>query len=136
MDRFLHARGAQTAPQDADTSIIQTEPLRCDICQCRLGSTISYLEETGDVPDPRQSWALCTECSDAVHEQMERAPVRSPVRLRIAVGVVSTERTPTARRIRRGQSSETSVIKVLVWLFLITMLVHLAIIVAIAGIAK
>jgi hypothetical protein len=67
---------------------------------------------------------------------MERAPVRSPLRLRIAIGVVSTERTPSARRMRRGQSSETSVIKVLVWLFLITMLVHLAIIVAIAGIAK
>lgn len=136
MDHFLHARSAQAAPEDAGTPNVRTETLRCDICERRLGATISYLEETGDVPGPRQSWVLCTECSDAVHAQMERTPIRSPLRLRVAVGVVSTERTPTARRVRIGQLSDTSWMKVFFWLFLITMLVHLAVIVVIAGIAK
>ncbi|MGH2514504.1 MAG: hypothetical protein ACRDHP_02510 [Ktedonobacterales bacterium] len=136
MDSSFHAGGAQTAPDDAGASGARTEALRCDICNHRLGGTVSYLEETGDVPDPRQSWVLCTECNGAVHEQMERAPVRSPLRLRVAIGIVSTERTPTARRAHLGQLSDTSWMKLFFWLFLITMLVHLAIIVAIAGIVK
>jgi hypothetical protein len=136
MDHSLHAKRAQVAPEDAGASAVRAETLRCDICRRRVGSTISYLEETGDVPDPRQSWVLCTECSDAVHEQMERAPVRSPLRLRVAVGIVSTERTPAARHAQFGQLSDTSWLKVFFWLFFITMLVHLAIIVAIAGIVK
>lgn len=136
MDHFAHARSAQAAPDDASTSRISTNTLRCDICERRLGSTISYLEETGDVPEPRQSWVLCEDCSDAVHQQVERSPVRSSLRLRVAIGMVATERTPTARRVRLGQLGDTAWMKVLFWLFLITMLIHLAIIVAIAGIVK
>lgn len=136
MDSSFHAGSAQTVPGDAGASGLRTESLRCDICARRLGGTVSYLEETGDVPDPRQSWVLCTECSGAVHEQMDRAPVRSPLRLRVAIGIVSTERTPAARHSNFGQLSDTSWMKLFFWLFLITMLVHLAIIVAIAGIVK
>lgn len=136
MDHPLHANSAQVAPEDAGTSSVPSEPLRCDICRRRLGSTISYLEETGDVPEPRRSWVLCQECNAAVREQIESAPVRSPLRLRVAVGIVSTERTPAARRARLGQMSDTAWMKVFFWLFLITMLVHLAVIVAIAGIVK
>ena len=136
MDQFPLARSAHAAPEDAGMLRISADTLRCDICKRRLGSTISYLEETGDVPAPRQSWVLCQECSEAVHEQVERSPVRSSLRLRVAVGIVATERTPTARRVRLGQLSDTAWLKVLFWLFLITMLIHLAIIVAIAGIVK
>jgi len=136
MGQSLHARGAQTTPEDASGSRVQPETLRCDICKRRLGTTISYLEETGDVPDPRQSWVLCADCNDAVHVQMERAPVRSPLRLRVAIGIVSTERSPAARHTQFGQLSDASWMKVFFWIFLITMLVHLAVIVAIAGIMK
>lgn len=136
MDQIPHARSAQAAPEDAGTSTKSADAIRCDICQRRLGSTISYLEETGDVPGSRQSWVLCQECSDAVHEQVEQSPVRSSLRLRVAVGIVSTERTPTARRVRLGQLSDTAWMKVFFWLFFITMLIHLAVIVAIAGIVK
>lgn len=136
MEQPLHARIAQAAPEDAGTSSVSSETLRCDICERRLGSTISYLEETGDVPDPRRSWVLCPECNEAVHQQMERVTLRSPLRLRVAVGIVSTERTPTARRVRLARLSDASWMKIFFWLFLITMLVHLAVIVIIAGIAK
>jgi hypothetical protein len=114
----------------------QSGPLRCAICAHRLGSAICYLEETGDVPPPRQSWMLCTACNDAVKQQMAEVPVHSPIRLRVAIGVVSTERTPAARRARRGQLTDKSWFKLFFWGALITMLCHLALIVAIAGIAK
>ncbi|HEX6544037.1 MAG TPA: hypothetical protein VF040_19945 [Ktedonobacterales bacterium] len=114
----------------------QSGPLRCAICARRLGSAICYLEETGDVPPPRQSWMLCTTCNDAVKLQMAQAPVQSPLRLRVAIGVVSTERTPEARRARRGQLTDQTWFKVFFWGTIITMLVHLAIIVAIAGLAR
>lgn len=114
----------------------QSGPLRCSICQRRLRDNICYLEETGDVPPPRQSWLLCTVCNEAVKEQMAQNPVQSPVRLRVAIGVVSTERTPAARRARRGQLTDKTWFKLFFWGALITMLVHLALIVALAGIIK
>ena len=114
----------------------QEEPLRCAICERKLGANICYLEETGDVPPPRQSWMLCTACNEAVKEQMALNPVQSPVRLRVAIGVVSTERTPAARRAHLGQLTDKSWFKLLFWGAIITMLVHLALIVALAGIIK
>ncbi len=113
----------------------QTEakgPLRCEICARRLGKSLFFVEETGDVPPPRRSWVLCQVCNDAVHAQMEMSPVRSPVRLRVAVGLVAAVRTPAARRSRLGQLSDASWVKVFLWLLPITMLIHLAIIVVIA----
>ncbi|HKW23288.1 MAG TPA: hypothetical protein VJO13_18030 [Ktedonobacterales bacterium] len=114
----------------------QSGALRCAICARRLGSAICYLEETGDVPPPRQSWMLCTACNDAVKQQMAEVPIHSPIRLRVAIGVVSTERSPAARRARRGQLTDKTWFKLFFWGALITMLFHLALIVAIAGIAK
>src|SRR5690348_5856694 len=84
--------GETEAPQHAG------ERLRCSICERRLGKTLTYLEETGDVPEPRLSWLLCEPCGTAVREQMGRANLQSPLRLRVAVAMVSTERTPEARR--------------------------------------
>lgn len=136
MEHQLHAGSTHAGPHAVEAPRATSEALRCDICRKRLGETLSYLEETGDVPEPRQSWVLCEECSAAVHEQMDNAPVRSPLRLRVAVGVVSTERTPEARRARRGQMTDSSWMKLFFWLFLITMIIHLAVIVAIAGIVK
>lgn len=79
---------------------------------------------------------LCEACNDAVKQQMALVPVQSPVRLRAAIGVVSTERTPAARRARRGQLTDSTWFKLFFWGALITMLVHLALIVALAGIIK
>ncbi len=136
MEQSVHAGSSSGAPHDATTSHHRAEPLRCSICSHRLGSSVYYLEETGEVPEPRGSWVLCRDCNEAVHEQMDASPVRSPLRLRIAVGLVATDRTPAARRARFGQLSDRSWMKLFFWLFLITMLVHLAVVVAIAGIIK
>jgi hypothetical protein len=129
----MHLLRPDTATPESESD---AATLRCAICAHRLGNAICYLEETGDVPLPRQSWVLCTTCNDAVKQQMAQAPVHSPIRLRVAVGLVATERTPAARRARRGQLSDASWYKLLFWGLLIAMLVHLALIIAIAGIAK
>jgi hypothetical protein len=122
------SEGAPTAVADA--------PTRCSICQRRLGRSIHFLEETGDVPEPQLSWALCDACNTAVREQMAQSPLRSPLRLRVAVALVATERTPQARRARIGQMSDQHWESLLFWAFLLFMLGHLAIIVFVASIAR
>jgi hypothetical protein len=122
-----------TAPVEAEAKGRVDKSLRCEICARKLGKSLFFVEETGDnVPPPRRSWVLCQACNDAVHAQMEVAPIQSPVRLRVAVGLVATTRTPAARRSRLGQLSDESWIKVFLWLLPITMIVHLAVIVVIA----
>jgi hypothetical protein len=121
------------APQSA---MMEQAPTRCAICQRRLGRSIHFLEETGDVPAPRQSWALCDSCNGAVREQMRLSPVRGSLRLRVAIGLVATERTPSARRARFGQLTDQRWESLLFWAFLLFMLAHLALIVFIAQIAK
>lgn len=115
---------------------LEQAPTRCAICQHRLGRSIHFLEETGDVPEPRQSWALCDTCNDAVREQMRLSPMRGSLRLRVAIGLVATERTPAARRARFGELSDQRWEKLLFWAFLLFMLGHLALIVIIAQIAR
>ncbi|MBF6592272.1 MAG: hypothetical protein IVW57_17305 [Ktedonobacterales bacterium] len=136
MDQKLPSANTVNDAWEAAVPRRADERPQCSICARRLGKTLAYLEETGDVPEPRQSWLLCEACSAAVHLQMERSQVRTPLRLRVAVALVSTERTPGARRARRGQLSDTAWIKLLFWAFILALLAHLAVIVLIAGIAR
>jgi len=126
-----------TYPTSRDVSALQTHaPTRCSICQRRLGRSIHFLDETGDVPEPRLSWELCDACNSAVREQMTQSPVRGAMRLRVAVALVATERTPEARRARIGQMSDQHWEAFLFWAFLLFMLGHLVLIVIVASIAK
>lgn len=135
MDSSLSNR-SQPAPVDPppEAGGRGPEELRCAICERRLNATLAYLEETGDdIPEPHRSWLLCGACNDAVHEQLERAPVHSPLRLRVAVGMVAAERTPTARRERFGQLSDLSWERLLFWCFILAFAAHLAVMVFIAA---
>jgi hypothetical protein len=134
MDPQLSTYAQGTTPPEPDAEA--TAPQRCSICNRRLGRWMFFVEETGDVPEPRGSWVLCAACNEAVHIQMELSPVQSPVKLRVAVGLVAAERTPEARRSRFGQLTDESWVKVFLWLLPITMLIHLAIIVLIANWAR
>ena len=130
MERGLFA-GSQTAI--ALPFRERGEALRCAICERRLGKTLTYLEETGaDVPPPRQSWLLCDACNDAVHEQLEQSPVRSPLRLRVAVGLVAAERVPAARRGDLGELSDRMWERLLFWGIVAAFALHLAVMVFIA----
>lgn len=128
--------GATRLASESGLAVATHAPTRCSICQRRLGRAIHFLDETGDVPEPRMSWALCDACNTAVREQMTLSPVRGALRLRVAVGLVSTERTPAARRARIGQLSDQHWEALLFWAFLLFMLGHLVLIVIVASIAK
>ncbi|MFI5271619.1 MAG: hypothetical protein ACHQ4H_01130 [Ktedonobacterales bacterium] len=136
MDHQLSSRSAYGDALEAAGDKASTGRLRCSICERRLGTSVIFIEETGDVPEPRGSWTLCAACNDAVHEELERSPVQSPLRLRVAVGLVASERTPQARREHFGQMTDESWGRMFLWLLPIVMLIHLAIIVIIAGFAR
>lgn len=127
-------------PSGSATSLVDGSgavfPTRCAVCQRRLGRSIHFLDETGDTPEPRMSWALCDACNSAVREELRRSPVRGPLRLRVAVALVATERTPRARRARIGQMSDRHWETLLFWAFLLFMLGHLVLIVIVASIAR
>jgi len=137
MDNQLRAENdTRLIPHGTAPVAGRREAVRCSICTQRLGRFLFFIEETGDVTEPRQSWVLCADCNAAVHDRLEQSPVRSPMRLRVAIGLVASERTPQARRAKFGQLSDTAWMKLFGLLFFITMLVHLAIIVIVAGIHR
>ena len=136
MDNMLWSADGIANPDVSSGSEMAPERLRCSICRRRLGDAVVYLEETGDQEDERQSWVLCEACNDAVKQQMAQAAIRSPLRLRVAIALVSTERTPAARRMKRGQLTDAGWTKLLFWTFVLAMLAHLAVIVFVAGIAR
>ena len=125
--------GAADPMLDRGDSSAVNAPVRCSICQKRLGREIHFLDETGEAPEPRMSWALCDECSAAVRDQMVRGPVRGALRLRVAVGIVSTERTPHARRARIGEMTDRRWEALLFWSFLLFMLGHLVLVIIVAS---
>jgi hypothetical protein len=71
-------------------------PLRCSICTRLILFHPIALKEPIDAPEPRHEWILCKPCHEAVLVEMRRSAIRSPVRLRIAVGLVAAERSPNA----------------------------------------
>lgn len=131
-----HDDGVAPGPLLADEATPRGAAQHCAICEKRLGNELYWLEETGDVSGPRQSWVLCKTCKDAVREQMARAPVRTPLKLRVAVGIVATERTPAARRANVGQLSDHNWERLLFWTFLLAMIAHLILIVFVAHLAR
>jgi hypothetical protein len=108
------------------------ERTRCSICQRALDGDMLFLDETGDVPEPRQSWIFCQECDAAVRAEMERSPVEGPLRARIAVGLVASERSPYAIRRTRAGLSDDGWLRFMFWVFGLGVLLHLIVIAWIA----
>jgi hypothetical protein len=114
-------------------------PVRCVICRRRVSSLIR-IEESGDVPEPHQSWWLCTDCDEAVASQLARSPTTGTLRLRIAVGIVAAERHPAYRSRARAmdddqrsdQRIERLLIVTIVGLFLLHGLVFIVVALAIS----
>jgi hypothetical protein len=91
------------------------------------------MTEPAGVPEPRLSWTLCKQCHQVVMQEMDRSPVLSPLRLRIAMGIVAAERWPYAYSTRvREYISDRRWIVFMAAAFMIAMILHLFIIVMIA----
>ncbi len=109
--------------------------IRCSICRRRAWLNATYIEEPPGVPEPRMTWTLCKRCHAALEVEMQRSPVLSPLRLRIAIGIVASERSPDIYAPSRPPMSDRSWIVVIGWGFAIAMVLHLVLIVALAYVA-
>ena len=109
--------------------------IRCAICTSRVWFAPVDITEPEGVPEPRLSWLLCKACYSALLAEVRRSPVRSPLRLRIAMGIVASERWPQAypSRIRTYISDRKWIVFIGAG-FAIAMIVHLVLIVMIAAI--
>lgn len=105
----------------------------CSICSRPTWFDSVSLMEPEDVPEPRQSWILCQDCYRMLVEEMRRSPIRSSLRLRVAMGIVAAERWPKAYLTENISSSrDQRRIIFIAWVFVAAMLFHLSLIVALA----
>ena len=109
---------------------------RCSICSGRLKSGSVPLMEPEGVPEPRRSWILCNDCYQSLLIEMRRSPVRTPLRLRIAMGIVASERWTESYSSSRSILNDRKLILFIAWGFVVAMVFHLILIVMIAMVAK
>ncbi len=106
----------------------------CSICNGRIWFHPLRVIEPEGVPEPRLTWTLCKPCYHVLLEEMRVSPVRSPLRLRVAIGIVASERWPQAytTRVRMYLADRRLLVFMAVGL-IVTMIIHLAILVSIAA---
>ena len=108
---------------------------RCSICERRTWYNSIPLIQPEGVPGPRQEWNLCKRCHQELLVQLRLSPVRTPLRLRIAIGLVAAERSPYVYAPARKPLSDRSWIIIMAWGFGIAMLLHLILIVMLTSVA-
>ena len=108
---------------------------RCSICRRRAWFRAISLMEPEGVPGPREEWTLCQRCHKALLVQMRLSPIRTPLRLRIAIGLVAAERSPYIYAPTRRPLSDRTWIIIMAWGFAIAMVLHLVLIVMLAFVA-
>ncbi len=93
------------------------------------------LKEPVGAPEPRHEWVLCKPCHEALLVEVSRSSLRSPARLRIAMGLVAAERSPTAYTM----STPTREQREFAWftrLLILFALLHLVILVVLWAVPK
>lgn len=137
MKETMHGQGPGTEVSRAIYHRRNYKKEVCSICHGRLRSDAVPITEPEGVPEPRRSWILCRDCYQALVVEMRRSPVRSPTRLRVAMGIVAAERWPGAYSHKPHLSifHDRRKIMIIIWAFIIALIVHLALIVAIATMA-
>lgn len=108
---------------------------RCSICTRTIWLHPIALKEPAGSPEPRHEWILCRSCHDALLEEMRRSPVRSPLRLRIAMGLIAAERSPMAYSVRAYLRDQRRFLGI-AWVLIVAMLLHLVVIVILATLAR
>ena len=141
MKEAMHGSNVSSAPAPRRQAGRPRRIIRnCSICTKRIPYDAVAVTEPEAVEEPRQSWVLCQDCYQALVQEMHRSPVRTPLRLRIAVGLIAAERRPLPARQPTGLPArllhDHRVIVSIAWVLIIGMLLHLALIVMLAYIAK
>ena len=109
---------------------------RCSICARRTWFDPIFLMEPEGAPEPRHSWILCKDCYGILLSEMRRSPVRSPLRLRVAIGMVASERWDQAYPGSHTLYSDRRLVLFIAWGFVTFMLIHLMLIVMLAYVAR
>ena len=109
---------------------------RCSICARRTWFDPVFLMEPEGAPEPRHSWILCKDCYGALLSEMRRSPLRSPLRLRVAIAMVASERWDRAYPGSHTLYSDRRLVLFIAWGFVIFMLIHLMLIVMLAYVAR
>ncbi len=115
------------------------KPIRCSICTSFIWFHPIALKEPVGAPEPRQEWVLCKPCHEALLVEMRRASLPSPVRLRIAMGLVAAERSPTAYQLStsmREQRAFQREFAWVIWVMILFTLLHLVIFVILLAVPK
>lgn len=88
-------------------------------------------------PEPPQTWVLCKTCRQAVGRELARAQLRTPARVRVAIGIVGSEwaasAAPRTVATRRADSVERLLLATVFAAFLIHALAFVAIVTFIAA---
>jgi hypothetical protein len=111
----------------------------CSICTSFTWFHPIVLKEPVGVPEPRREWALCKPCHEALLVEIGRSSIRSPARLRIAMGLVASERSPKAYNMNtyiREQREFQREFAWVMWLLVLFTLLHLVILVILLAVPK
>ena len=76
--------------------------VRCSICTSSIWFTPIWLTEPSEAPEPHHQWILCKSCYKALLVELRRSSIRLPLRLRVAIGLVASERLPHASTMSTG----------------------------------
>ena len=109
--------------------------IRCSICTSFTWFRPIVLKEPIGAPEPLQEWILCKPCHGALLMEMHRSPIRSPAHLRISIGLVAAERSPTSYNLSRQRAFQRE-FAWLMWLLTLFALLHLAILLILLAVPK
>jgi hypothetical protein len=98
MDHMLSGGAPHIDSYNESRSIERPRQGRCAICECRLRrDKANLLVDAEELGTERQFWYLCYPCFAAVEEVVAHSTTRSAFRVRIAVGIVAADRSPSIR---------------------------------------
>jgi hypothetical protein len=100
--------------------------IRCSICTSFTWFRPIVLKEPVGAPEPLQEWILCQPCHGALLTELRRSSIRPPIHLRVAVGLVAAERSPTTYYSSRQQEFQRE-FTWLMWLLTLFAVLHLVI---------
>ena len=110
------------------------KPMRCVICNDYIWRPI-LLEEPLEAPEPRHEWVLCSYCHKALLNQMSRSPLSSPVRLRVAMGLLAAERSPYGYYMSQQRAFQRE-FSLFVWAMVVFTVFHLVIFIVLFAIPR
>ena len=111
------------------------KPVRCSVCTSFIWFHPIAHKEPVEAPEPRYEWVLCKPCHEALLVEMRRSSIHSPVRLRIAMGLVAAERSPKTYSMREQREFQRE-FSWFVWLLVLFALLHLFILVILLAVPK